>query len=514
MAEVKQHITRQRISAPIGGIPRVSRKDFTSNIEDIATPILKGLVGMFQVAGNEAKAEFSFDLQSKINIWSLTKNKLEVSKLRDKALADAGPDGTDILTIEDMVSAQRNMKPEFTPHRVKNNDGSISTFDSNRNLLFRTDPPTSTKEGSIEGALGRRRQNLEANQKAFPRTAETLRIQLIDPHKPAANDPNPDPIQVTKYNNLMKATLQFSDSLANIRTTIIDLADAHLMEMGTDISELDPENRQEDNREKLFIVVGAASLKLEAMNRYSQAGLGGPAQIAPISVFNAMKSEIMNMFIDDEIRDAFGDLKPIREFMDTLEADIDQSAKDAFELGTDKTALVEATVQRDRFIIKRQLEDEIRRGTWSDEFKEAVLMSDALSALATTAKILIERNQPRAAGRIAEIIADQALSGQWDSAVRTINSFSTPNPEEPTAIFSAHKVLVDSLIGTFDAVRMRAGKKAVVGILSNKNIDWSRNPQAKEKMEDLLESVFSDENMLRANPITRGVKRLREAGNL
>jgi len=511
MAELKQHITRQRISAPVGGIPRVSRKDFTSNIEDIATPIIKGLVGMFQVSGNEAKAEFAFDLQSKMNLWALTKNKHELSILRDRALTDAGPDGTDILTAEDIVSAQKNLRPEFTPHRVKNKDGSVSTFDSNKNLLFRTEPPTSTQEGDVEGALGRKRQALEVNQKAFPRTSETLRIHLVDPHKPAPNDPNPDPAQVAKYNKLMRSTLQFSDSITNIRSTIRDLADAHLIEIGTDVSEVDPITRQTANRDKLFIAIEAASHQLEEMNRFSQAGVGGPAQIAPISVFNAMKSEIMNMFTNDRIRDAFGDLKEIRDFMDTIEADIDKSALDAFRLGADATALAESQVIRDRFIAKRQIEDEIRISTWSDEFKDAARSAPVIAALATIAKILVERNQPRAAGYIAEMIASHALTEQWDSAVRDINSFQTANPVGTARIYSAFQRLRDNLVGTFDGPRMEAGRKAVVSILSNKNIDWSKSEGAKEKMEELLGTVFGKENMARAANILVGVNRLREA---
>ena len=69
------------------------------------------------------------------------------------------------------------------------------------------------------------------------------------------------------------------------------------------------------------------------------------------------------------------------------------------------------------------------------------------------------------------------------------------------------------MISSFDAPRMRRAKKAVDGLLANKNIDWSRNLTAREKLEYLQEKVFSGTNMSRAESITPGVSALRKARN-
>ena len=144
MAEVKAHIARPRVSAPIGGIPRTDSPNITRNIEKIATPLIEGIVGALTMGGNNDKAQFFFKLSSDVNKWSLTKTVHEVAKLRDSALLEAGPDGRDLLTPEEMFRAQKNIRPEFTIRRVKNKDGSVSSYDSNQNLMHTAPPPDSS----------------------------------------------------------------------------------------------------------------------------------------------------------------------------------------------------------------------------------------------------------------------------------------------------------------------------------------------------------------------------------
>jgi hypothetical protein len=510
MTESSTTITRQNVSAPTGGIPRVTRPTISSGVEEIGKTLGAGIVGFLQVKGGEKKANFAFELRKKVNLWALTKNKHEVSKLRDKAIADAGPDGTDILTPEDMVAAQKGIKPEFSPHFTKNADGSITTTDGDKNILHIQPPPEKFDRGQVESGTARIKQGLAYNQKTFPRTAETLKIQLIDPHTP--NPRNPDPVQVTKHKALIKASLSFSAVLTTVGKVIERATDENIAEKGTDVSALDPPNRHGRNLDELFIHLNQASSTLEAMNRYSQSGLGGPAQIAPISVFNAMKSEVLKRFIDPQVAAAYGGTKEIRKFLDTLEEDIDASAKDAIKLGADATYSKEAETLAETFKFKRQIEEEARISNWSPEFKDLAVQAPVISALSAVTKILIERNQPKAAGRIAEIISNNALAAEYDSAIRTIDSFSTPNPDPITRIFSAINILSDSLISSYDAERMQRAKKAVESLLANKNIDWSRNPPALEAMEKLKEKVFSGTNMSRANSITPGITSLQNSG--
>ena len=230
MVEVKTDITRQNISAPTGGIPRVSRPNIESGIEKTLAPLFKGLAGVLATSGNEAKANFAFNLQNELNSASLTMNKLELSKLRDKRIAAAGPEGSNILTAEDARMAQKGIKPEFTFHRVRDQaTGDILVLDQNKNIIERIKIETPLDRGRFDEASGRIQSGLKYTQATFPRTGDTLKAQLVDPH---LDDP-------VKYKKMMDASLELSGELANIGKVIQRGIDLHLARTGKEVSELD-----------------------------------------------------------------------------------------------------------------------------------------------------------------------------------------------------------------------------------------------------------------------------------
>jgi hypothetical protein len=506
MTEQTSVIDRQGVPARIGGIPRVSRPDSTSGIKATLEPLFTGIMGAITTADNEKKAKFAFSLRNKLNQASITKNQLEVANLRDKLINAEGPDGSGLLTPEDMREAQK-MKPEFTFNRkIDQATGDTIVYDADNNIIQRIKaaPP---ETGDTEAHLERVTRGLNYVQEKMPNFSNTLNAQLINPHDPKNGG------DVVKFKALGDAGVELGGEVSRVIEVIESAITLHHIRTGKEMSILDITNRGEFNRDKLFEAVEAFSLQLEAINRYSQAGIGGPAQIAPISVFNAFKGDLYKMLITPEATAAYGGLKEVRTFMDLLEADIDKAATDAFTLGTDRTALVESQTIAETYKAEREIRHAAIRNTWTPEFAKAALESKGMAAIATTIKVLKETGQQFAAGRMAEIIAEQATGTAYDMAIRTINSFSTPNPEEAVEIYSAAKILRDSLLSSFDAPRMRRAKKAIDGLLANKNIDWSRNPAAKEAIEYLQDKVFSGSNMARAESIIPGVSALRKARN-
>ena len=309
----------------------------------------------------------------------------------------------------------------------------------------------------------------------------------------------------------MKASKHFSDSLADVGRTIDKLIDKHLLDRGSDVSELDPPNRAEDNRERLFVVVEAATLELEAMNQFSQEGLGGPAQIAPITVFNAMKSEVFKLLIEEEASDAFGGLKEIRAFFDDLESDIDKSALDAIAMSRDATLAKEVGFQTTRFRLTRELRALKVEEGWSDTFFEMMISAQGLSFMASASSFLIKSSQPYSVKKLAEVATNQLMGPHYDRAIDDILSFGTDPTVTKTEIFAAMDLAQDSYLSTIDSRRMIGMRDAIKSLLDNPKINFKRNSLAKKRLREILSTKFSGPNMAKAETLAPTLSKLRKA---
>jgi len=512
MVETPTTITRQSVGAPSGGMPRIPRSNISSGIEAIGKTVGEGLVGFFEVRGNEKKAKWAFKFRNTLNNLAITKNRLEVANERDRLIKEAGPDGSGILSQMDMRQAQQ-MKPEFVLNRRRDQfSGDTLVYDENNQIVARIPAKESAEKGIVENALNRIQNGtpsgLRALQDAFPRTSETLETQLINPH---VGDPE-------KHKKAQAAALELSVELDRVSTTIQQAIDLTIMRTGTEYSTLDIKARDKVNRDRLFVALEGFSLQLEALNRYSQEGVGGPAQIAPISVFNAFKGELQKMLITPEASSAYGGMEEVRRFLDTMETDIDSAAQNAIAFGTTATYAKELKFEKEFFVITRELREEAVRAKWPQPFLEATVNAEGLTALATAKEHLQKSGQPKAASFIADIVTNQLMGRQYDSAIEDLESFLTDKPVESSQIFLAMKLFSDSALSTIDAKRMRRAKAAIVNLLEaskgpDRRISFAKNPDAERVLRELLEMKFNDKKMAVVEPITVVWDKLRKARN-
>jgi len=496
MVETPTEITRQNIGGVALGGFRTARKGII-DVEAIGKPLVKGLSLFLKASADNKVGDFSFNLQKEINKKSVSLGKHELTLYRDTQIAAAIK--SEKLTSSEGRAVQKGVTPKFSFTRTTDPiTGDIRVTDDQQNIVKIIPNPKSDsaqKVGDFEEGFDNFVNHSARVTSTYPGTDSSLENLMVNP----VVDPE-------RRDSLKFAAMGVTRKISKLIMDIKDSGYDFSLRIGSESSLLDRGAFGKVALGSFRLSIGSIASDLQRMNIFAQNDIKGPAGNAIISVFQAFKTETLNLFAEPYVRAAYGgDVDEIIKTFDDIEADIRLNADDALRLSDTAT-----DVKRfDSFAKSSTARYELRiaavKAGLSDEAIRVMATSDVISALSKLQTEAEAAGDTATAGDISRQLLDIGTGLALTSAIETIEAANKPGARvDGNKLALAIALARKSIILKSDSAKFRRAKLAFETLKKQEFIN--KVPTVRAALDGLLDKVFTKEAEALSRVLTNQLK--------